>query len=279
MLGKRLEISVISCLIIGLIGYSALGIAIASDRISHAERTLNGVIAHQNMLNASFQGINSQLSTLGSSPAFDVDKTLALIDQSVAGYELTARTVSHDDAALSATERQLIDQRWLTMVSADRLDRVHARIGHARRALAMARDVAADEILDGQFWRELYRSLADMKKAEGQKAEGDLSAARTTLAQMQVDIDQAARLSTSPGLPPELQSLSADMQRFAADYGKQLDALSVGDFAGITAYGAAVSADSSKLGTYDVDGIGAEIDAYFKPLIDRYNREIVAATT
>src|SRR6266511_4466232 len=184
VLGKRLEISVISCLIIGLIGYSALGIAIASDRISHAERTLNGVIAHQNMLNASFQGINSQLSTLGSSPAFDVDKTLALIDQSVAGYELTARTVSHDDAALSATERQLIDQRWLTMVSADRLDRVHARIGHARHALAMARDVAADEILDGQFWRELYRSLADMKKAEGQKAEGDLSAARTTLAQI-----------------------------------------------------------------------------------------------
>ena len=34
----------------------------------------------------------------------------------------------------------------------------------------------------------------------------------------------------------------------------------------------------TKIGTYDIDRIGGEIDAFFRPLIDRYNSEIIAAT-
>jgi len=39
-----------------------------------------------------------------------------------------------------------------------------------------------------------------------------------------------------------------------------------------------VESDASKIATYDIDKIGGEIDAFYKPMIDRYNAELSAAT-
>jgi hypothetical protein len=278
VLGKRGEIAVISILIIGIIGYAAAGIALAGNHIASAERTLNNVVSHQNTLNATFRDINTQLSALGGSSAFDAEKALALVDQSVANSELAAKTVSADDAALRATERRLQEHRWLTVVGAGGVDHATGRVGHARRALAVARSLAADEIQDGRFWRALYAGLADLKRLESEKDAFNSAGARATLGQMKLDIDQAGMLSTSPGLPADLQSLTADLQKFIADYGRQLDAEAAGDDAAAAAYHEAVSAGVSKISKYDIDKIGAEIDAYFKPVIDRYNMEIAAAT-
>jgi hypothetical protein len=85
--------------------------------------------------------------------------------------------------------------------------------------------------------------------------------------------------STSPGLPTDLRSLIVDLQTFATDYGKQLDAQIAGDDATVAQEESTIGSDRAKLGSYDVDKIGAEIDAFYRPLIDRFNSEIAAATS
>jgi len=93
------------------------------------------------------------------------------------------------------------------------------------------------------------------------------------------DIAAGAALSTSPGLPAELHALMTDLASFAADFGKQLDAQIAGDDASVAVYEATVQADQAKISAYDIDKIGTEITAFYKPLIDQFNKEITAATS
>jgi hypothetical protein len=274
---KRIEIIVIAILIIGLIGYAGAGIVYSAVRVASAERTLNTVISHQNTLNSTFSDINTQLGSLSSSSAFNPQQAIVLVDRSVANSELATQTINQDDVSLSTAATQLQDNAWLTVVGRGSLDREAKRIGHARNALAAARTIASDEGLDGHFWHALYTGLADLTTLNTQSGAGDLTTAKSTLGTMKTDIDQATQLSTSPGLPAELHDLMADLQTFIGDYGKQLDAQLAGDDASVAAYQAAVMADLTKIGKYDIDKIGREIDAFYKPLIDRFNTEIAAA--
>jgi hypothetical protein len=70
----------------------------------------------------------------------------------------------------------------------------------------------------------------------------------------------------------------SDFQTFVSDYGKQLDAQLAGDDATVAAYQSTIQADLAKITAYDIDKIGTEIDAFYKPMIDRFNAEIAAAT-
>ena len=274
---KRIEITVIAILIVGLIGYAGAGIVYSAVRVSSAERTLNTVVSHQNTLNSTFSDINTQLSSLNNSAAFNPQQALVLVDKSVANSELATQTINQDDASLSTAATRLQDKAWLTLVGRGSLDREATRIRHARNALAAARTIASDEGLDGHFWHALYAGLADLTTLNTQSAAGDLTAAKSTLGTMKTDVDQATQLSTSPGLPTELHDLMADLQTFVGDYGKQLGAQLAGDDASVAAYQAAIVADLAKIGKYDIDKIGREIDAFYKPLIDRFNKEIAAA--
>jgi hypothetical protein len=172
----------------------------------------------------------------------------------------------------------LKDKQWLTMVGRGSLDRESGRVTHARNALAAARTIAADEMLDGHFWHAMYAGISDLTTLNTQSGGGDLTGAKSTLAKMKTDVDAAAQLSTSPGLPVELHNLMADFQTFVGDYGKQLDAQLAGDEASVAAYQSTIQADLSKMTSYNIDKIGAEIDAYYKPMIDRFNKEMAAAT-
>src|SRR2546429_3234588 len=87
-----------------------------------------------------------------------------------------------------------------------------------------------------------------------------------------------AKQAGAPPLPADLNALMIDLQAFVNDYGKQLDAQIAGDDASVAVYQANVQADLAKFATYDIDAIGKEIDAYYKPLIERFNSEIAAAT-
>lgn len=275
---KRIELVVLGILIIGIIGYAGAGIFFSAVRVASAERTLNTVVSHQNTLNTTFGDINSQLSALNSSSAFNPQQAIVLVDRSVANSELATQTINQDDGLLAAASMQLREQQWLTMVGRGSLDRESTRLGHARNALAAARTIAADEASDGRFWHALYVGLADLTTLNTQTGAGDLTAAKTTLATMRTDVDQAAQLSTSPGLPAELHDLMTDLQAFVSDYGKQLDAQLAGDDASVATYQAAIAADLAKIGQYDIDKIGTEINAFYKPMIDRFNSEIAAAT-
>ncbi len=278
MLRKRIELIVLGIFIIGIIGYAGTGIVYAGALAANAERTINTVVSHQNSLNSSFTSINSQLSALGGDSTFNAQQAITLVDKSVANSELATRTINQDDASLASVEKQLNGSRWLTAIGRGNLDRESMRLAHARKALAAARTIASDQVLDGHFWHSLYTALGDLDTLNKQSGAGDLTAARSTLTTMQTDAGQAVQQSASPGLPAELHDLMVDLQSFVSDYGKELDAQLAGDDASVAQYQTSVAADLTKLSAYDIDKIGKEIDAFYKPLIDQFNSEIGAAT-
>jgi len=270
---------VISALMCGIIGYAGLGLAFAGTRIAAAEDTVNTVVSHQNTLNATFRSINTQLTALGTHSSFDAPQAIALVETSVANAELASRTVSRDDVSLRAADRGLHEHPWLTVVSNAAVDRATNRIRHARQALAIARSLSADQTQDGRFWQALYGGLGDLGELNRQKEAGDLPGARQALTKMDSDVDQAAGLVDSPGLPPELAALTTDLHKLVGDYERQLDAEAVEHYDAAAAISVDVSADMSRIAGFDVDGIGSKIDAFFGPRIDRYNQEIAAATS
>ncbi len=275
---KRIELVVIAILIIGIIGYAGAGLVYAGTRVATADRTLNSVVSHQNTLNATFGDIDTQLGTLTGNPTFKPQDAVALVDKSVANSEVASKTITQDERSLSAASQGLDDNGWLTTVGRGSLEREATRIGHARKALAAARTIAADKAVEGHFWHALYSGLADLATLNGQSTAGDPAAARSTLTTMKTDIDQAAQQADAPPLPADLRDLIADLQAFVGDYGKQLDAQIAGDDASVAVYQANVQADLAKFATYDIDAIGKEIDAFYKPMIERFNSEIAAAT-
>lgn len=266
-------------LIIGVILYAGAGIVYAGALTSSAERTLGTVVSHQNSLNTSFNQIDSEVSALNGSGTFNPKQAVALVDKSVVNSQAATTTISGDDSSLASVQVQLAASRWLTLVGHSGIDREATRVGHARSALAAARTIAADQVLDGHFWHSLYTALSELDTLNGQAGGGDLASAKTTLGRVQSDVSEAVLQSTSPGLPPELHSLTVDLQTFVTDYGKQLDAQLAGDDATVAQDESAIGSDRAKLGSYDVDKIGSAIDAYYKPLIDTYNSEMAAATS
>lgn len=276
---RRTEITVIGVLIVGVIVYGAAGLIASATRVANAERTVNAVVSHQNTLNSTFSDINTQLGQLSSSSAFNPEQAVILVDRSVSNSEVATKTIEDDDASLASASSQLGSLRWLTLVGQSSLDREASRIQHARNALGAARMIADDELQDGHFWHSLYVGLADMTRVLSQSYAGNGTDAKTTLGIMKADIDSAAQLSSAPGLPAALHDLMVDMQRFVTDFGKQLDAKIAGDDAGAATYQDAINADLQKIsGGYNFDEIGSEITAYYKPLLERFNSEIVAAT-
>src|SRR6266566_994753 len=181
---KRIELVVIAILIIGIIGYAGAGLVYAGTRVATADRTLNSVVSHQNKLNATFADINSQLGALTSNPTFKPQDAVALVDKSVANSEVASKTITQDERSLSAASQGLDDNGWLTMVGRGSLEREATRIGHARKALAAARTIAADKAVEGHFWHALYSGLADLATLNGQSTAGDPAAARSTLTTM-----------------------------------------------------------------------------------------------
>ncbi|HSS60002.1 MAG TPA: hypothetical protein VLK30_00935 [Candidatus Limnocylindrales bacterium] len=275
---RRIELLVLGILIIAIILYAGTGIVYSGVLVASSERTLNNVVSHQNTLNTSFNAIDSEVRALNSSGNFNPQQEVTLVDKSIANSQLAMQTINQDDASLVSTEGQLNGSRWLTAVGRSSIDRESARLGHARNALAAARTIAADEALDGLFWHSLYSALGDLDLLSNQSSSGDLTAAKSTLATMKSDVDQAVQRSAAPALPSDLHNLMVDMQTFAADFGKQLDAQIAGDDASVAQYQASLDADRTRLGTYDIDKIGTAIDAFYRPLLDRFNSEIAAAT-
>jgi hypothetical protein len=276
---RQIEIAVLGILIIGVIVYAGTGIVYASALSSSAERTLNTVVSHQNSLNTSFNEIDSEVSALGGSGTFNPQQAVGLVDRSVTSSQVAASTIKQDDSSLASVQGQLDSSRWLTLVGHTTVDREAVRVGHARNALAAARMIASDQVLDGRFWHALYTALGDLDTLNNQSGSGDYTSAKSTLGKMQTDVAQAVQESTAPGLPPDLHSLMVDLQTFVSDFGKQLDAQIAGDDAAVAQYQASLDADRSKLGTYNVDKIGSDIDAFYRPLRDRFNSEIASATS
>jgi hypothetical protein len=273
------SIVVATIVLVGVIGYVMAGFAFAAIRVSGADRTLNNVISHQSSLNKTLDDVNSTFQVLSSSTTYNPIETRSAVAQWIAGAQFAGVTIRQDDAALVDASARLNELQWLTVFSRSSLDREGARIAHARRALASARTVAADYLLDGLFWDAFVKSTADLDAMTAAAANSDWTGARSSLALMQSDTDSALQLAGAPGLPPELHAAMADFQTFAADYGKLVDASQSGDGAGVSSATSAIQADANRLGTYDFDKITSEISTFYKPMIDAFNSEMAQAAT
>ncbi|HVH62340.1 MAG TPA: hypothetical protein VNA65_01940 [Candidatus Dormibacteraeota bacterium] len=276
--GTITAIALFALIVIGILGYGVAGTVYAASRISTADRALNSVISHQNQLNTTFRSIDAQSATLKSGGNFNVTQAEALIDQFVASSVAAGKTIDQDDNALASSSVGLNDNRWLTAFSRTSLDRESARIVHARKALSFAKTVAADYVLDGHFWRALYRALGDLDQLGAQNAGGDVTGAKATVVTMKSDVDGALQLSSAPGLPPEMHSLMVDFQTLTVDFGKLLDADLANDDAAIMSAEQLVQSDGNKISSYDFDKIGNEINDFYKTYVDGFNSEMAKAT-
>lgn len=275
---RQTWVVIVGVLFILAIVYAGTGIVYAGTLVGSAERTLNTVVSHENSLTTSFNEIDQEVAVI-SQASFNPEQAIALVDRSVANSEVATQTIFQDDGSLASVQGQLDGSRWLTVVGHGSIDRESTRVRHARNALAAAKAIASDQVLDGQYWRALYTSLADLDQLETQVNAGDYTSAKTTWTTMKGHVDQAVQLSRAPDLPPDLQSFMVDLQTFAADYGKQLDALAASDDTTVAQLEPSVATDRQKLAAYSFDKIGSEIDAFYKPLVDRFNSEITAATS
>jgi hypothetical protein len=271
-------VSIIAIVLIGIVGYGAIGFAYATTRVSSADKTLNLVVSHQNTLNSTFKAIDSNFSTLSSSSTFNPVQARAATDAFVASATSAVKVVDQDDASLASASSSLTSNRWLTVVNRGSIDKESVRVGHARKALASARTIASGYVLDGQFEQAFMDTLIDLDTVSNQSVSSDFAGAKTTLGTMKTHVDRATQLSGAPGLPPDLHPLMVDVQTLVTDFGKLVDAAQAGDDAGIAANRQSVQDDANKIGTYNFDQINTGIDAYYKPLVDRFNSEMAAAT-
>jgi hypothetical protein len=244
-------------LIICIVGYALASVLYSGARVAEAERTLDAVVSHQNSLNVTFGDIDAQVSTLNTSATFDSGQALMLVDLSIENSRLATKTINEDDQSLSAASNDVRAAPWLTTMGRSGLDHEAARIAHARAALAVARAIAEDQALDGQFWYALYAGLADFANYSASSSPAAFDNAKT-------EIEYAAQMAAyAPGLPDDLRALMTDLQTFLADTGA----------------GASVAGDLDRIAAHNLDAIGVEINAFYQPMIDRYNSEISAATS
>lgn len=269
---------VVALAVVAVVGYAAIGFAYAQIRIVSADRALNTVVSHENKLNAAFGQINSRFSSLGGNSAFNATQARALVDQFVSSSQSAQHTVNRDDASLASAQKSLEGQSWLTVVARGSVDRESHRLTHARNALGSARTVVNGYLLDGQFLQSFFDSLADLDTLDNLTASSDFTNAQATLVTMKAHVDRATELSTAPGLPKELHSMMVDFQSLVGDFGHLFTAAQANDDAGVNAAETALQGDSSKVAGYNFDTIGAEVVAFYQPLVNRFNSEMAAAT-
>jgi len=264
--------------IIGIIGYAITGFAYATGRVASSDRTLNTVISHQNALNTTFKNIDSEFGALSGSANFNSAQARSVADEFVASATRARATIAQDDASLVADSSSLHDRRWLTLFSQSLLDKEAGRVGHARKALADARTISGDYVLDGQFWQAFLDAAADRDTLAAQTSSSDLVGASATVAIMKTDVDKALQLSTGPGLPPDLHSVMEDFETLVADFGKLIIATQSGDASAINTAATTVQADSDKISAYNYDKISAAVDTFYQPFIADFNSQMATAT-
>lgn len=281
-LSRRLRLTItaiviIVIVVIGIIGYAVTGLAYAQTRVGNADKTLSVVISHQNSLNSTVADLNSRFNSLSTSATFDPQQARTLFQQFAAGETAAGVADDQDDASLASSRATLSRQEWLTIVARGSLDKEAAKIDHARKALSTAKTAAAGYAKVGQFFQTYYGVQVDFELVSTQVASADLAGASTTLATMKMDVDKGLQLSSSPGLPSELHTLMVDLGTLVTDFAKLLSAAAASDDAAITNAENSVQADATRLGTYNVDKIMADIAAYYKPMFDAINLEMAQA--
>ena len=268
-------------MLVAIIGYAVTGYAYASSRITSAHQSLNTVIDHENAITKTFNDLATKLSAINlssSTTSADLTTYRGLSDQLVTSSQAAVPTVASDDASLAAAVATLNEQQWLTVLSRSRLDQESTRLKHARKALADAKTIASDYVLLGQFYQAFFDGNIDLDTIGTKASASDLAGAIIATNTLKADAAKGLALAKAPGLPAEVMQYETELAALAADFEKLLKAITTGDTAAGNAALQAVEADATKVDAHDWAKIGAQIDAFYKPLIDDYNSEGQKAT-
>jgi len=281
-LRSLVAIIVVVAIVLGAgIAYGVAGFAIASTRISSANRALNTVIDHENAITKSFNDLADQLAQVNltsTTTAADLKSYRGLSDQLVNTSQGALPTVATDDASLASAAASLKEHEWLTVFSKSRLDDASGRLRHARKALSDAKTIAGDYVQLGGYYQAFFDGNLDLDTIGTALSANNLPAATTATNTLKADAAKGLALAGAPGLPSEVKEYQTDLAKLADDFSKLLVAVVRGDTVTGTALLKAVEAEATKVDSYDWSAISDKINAFYKPLIDDYNTEGHQAT-
>jgi len=249
--------------------YGVAGYFSASNRIGNANHALEIALAHRDAFD-------------NAPSALELDAPDAKTMQADAGkfaqtWKEQAATVQSDEQALASAGSALLQQQWLTVVRRGSIDSASARVDHARKALDVARTIADERVKEGQFEQALANAAADFDAVVGDFQAQDVASAATAANKMQTDANGALGLASDTQFPSELHDYVAAIQVLAKDFVDFFGAIRQGDSSGAKSLLAKANVDVNTLGTFDLNGMGEKVDAYYQPLIDSYHSELSKA--
>jgi len=276
----RIIAAIVIVALVAVFGYAAAGFAFATSRLDSARNTYNGVVADQNAITETVNLFNTKFTTTNTAAtASDLKADRALLDEVVSKSKAAETTSAADDALLASAQASLTDSSWLTVFNRSNLDHYSSKIGHERKALGDSKTLTGDYVLLATFYQSFFDALIDFDTVGNKIQASDFQGALAGVSTLQTDLGKALQASNAPGLPPEVHQFIVDFQTFTADEGKLLAAVNASDVSAGQSLSPKVTADVTKLDSYDFTKIGSEIASYYTPLIDDYNSEISKANS
>src|SRR5881296_3937172 len=249
------------------------GVAYAQNRLSSANTAYNTVVHHQNDLNSTINGLSDKFTGADatSTSQSDLQSAKSLLATFVSKSQDAQGQIAKDDESLATADQGLKENQWLTLLRKGEMDKESTRIGHARKALAAAKTITADYVQIGTFYQAFFDVLID-EYTLGTKAQAqDLTGVAAADEKLKTDVAKAITLDKAPGVPTAVDGFLKDTMQLANDFGALLNARTQ---AAVDAAEKALQADLQKIEAVDWTKVTADVDAFYKPLIDEYNSEV-----
>jgi len=277
---RRIVAVIAIALVVVVAGYAIAGFTFATSQVDSARTTYNAVVEHQNAITDTVNLFNTKFTTTSANAAAtasDLKADRSLLDQVVSESLAAEITSTADDASLAKAQASLTENAWLTVFNRSSLDNYSGKIGHERKALADSKTLAADYVGLAMFYQSFFDALIVFDTVGTKISASDFAGAIVDVATLKADLVKALQASNAPGLPPEVRLFIIDFQTFATDESSLLTAVVASDVSAGQSLSPKVTADVTKLDSYDFTKIGNEIASYYKPLIDDYNFQISKA--
>jgi hypothetical protein len=277
---RRMVATIAIALVVVVAGYAIAGFTFATSKLDSARTTYNAVVEHQNAITDTVNLFNTKFTTTSATAAAtasDLKADRSLLDQVVSESLAAEIRSTTDDASLATVQAGLTENSWLTLFNRSSLDNYSGKIGHERKALADSKALAADYVRLAMFYQSFFDALIVFDTVGTKISVSDFAGAIVDVATLKTDLAKALQASNAPGLPPEVRLFIIDFQTFATDESSLLTAVNSSDVSAGQSLSAKVTADVTKLDSYDFTKIGNEIASFYKPLIDDYNSQISKA--
>lgn len=265
---------VIVVVLVAAIGaYVVGGYAYATTRLNSATSSYNKVVDHLNSLNDTVNGLGDKLTNTNaaSASATDLQNDKAVIAQIVTKSQAAQGQIDDDDTSLAQAQSSLQENQWLTVIRKGDMDKAQTRIGHERKALALAKTITADYVQVGTFYQTFFDVAIDVDTLGTKAQAADITGASAADEKLKTDTAKAISQDKAPGLPPEMDTFLQDIAALAKDFSALVNAK---DASTESAAETALQADVQKIQDFDFNKIGTAVHDYYQPLIDNFNSEV-----